>query len=73
MTDLFKQAVDTASKLPDEQQDSIAALIFSAINGKRPLGLARGLGEVADDFNEPMPDDELALWYEDQEGDPLSS
>lgn len=73
MTDLFKQAVDTVSKLPDNQQNSIAALMLSTVKGKRPLGLARGLGHVPDDFNEPLPDDELALWYEEQEGDPLSS
>ncbi len=29
---------------------------------RRPLGLARGMGRVPDDFNAPMGEEELALW-----------
>ena len=30
--------------------------------GLRPWGLAKGLFLVPDDFNDPLPDDELDLW-----------
>ncbi len=29
---------------------------------RRPLGLAKGMGQVPDDFNAPMSEEELALW-----------
>ncbi len=71
MTQLLQEAFVAVQQLPPEKQDSIASLILSLTEGKRPLGLARGLGTVPEDFNEPLPDDELALWYEIQAGDPL--
>jgi antitoxin (DNA-binding transcriptional repressor) of toxin-antitoxin stability system len=29
----------------------------------RPFGLAKGLFEVPDDFNAPLPEDEVERWY----------
>lgn len=29
----------------------------------RPFGLAKGLFEVPDDFNSPLPEDEIERWY----------
>jgi prevent-host-death family protein len=38
---------------------------------RRPIGLARGTGEMLPSFFEPMSDAELADWHEGHEGDPL--
>ncbi len=72
MTQLLQKALVAVQQLPPEKQDTIASLMLSMAEGKRPLGLAKGLGTVPDDFNEPLPEEELALWYESQPGDPLS-
>ena len=52
MTQLFQNAIEEASKLPDDQQDAIATLILKVMGGRRPLGLAKDMGEVPDDFDE---------------------
>jgi antitoxin (DNA-binding transcriptional repressor) of toxin-antitoxin stability system len=31
-------------------------------DGKRPIGLYKGLIDIGPEFFEPLPDDELALW-----------
>ena len=65
MTNLLQTAIKKATKLPDQQQDDIAALMLNAIArkaGKRPLGLAKGMVQVPDDFNDPLPEDEVAAW-----------
>ena len=36
--------------------------VKSPPKGLRPWGLAKGLFVVPDDFNDPLPDDELDLW-----------
>jgi hypothetical protein len=75
MTDLLQIAIKQANTLPDKEQNDIAALMLNAIakkTKKRPLGLAKGLGQVPNDFNDPLPDEELALWYQSQPGDPLN-
>jgi len=36
--------------------------VKSPHKGLRPWGLAKGLFVVPDDFNDPLPDDELDLW-----------
>ncbi len=38
---------------------------------QRPLGLAKGLIEIAPDAFEPMSEEELADWYEIHPDDPL--
>ncbi len=38
----------------------VARLVPIAAAGKRPLGLDKGKGWIADDFNAPLPDDILA-------------
>lgn len=74
MTNLLQTAIEKATKLPDQQQDDIAALMLNAIAKKaeeRPLGLAKGMVQVPDDFNDPLPDEELAAWYGEDPDDPL--
>ncbi len=75
MTQLLQTAIEEALKQPPEVQNSIATAILGHIakarKTPRPLGIARGKGKVADNFNAPLPDEELDLWYERQEGDPL--
>ncbi len=36
--------------------------VKAPLKGLRPWGLAKGLFVVPDDFNDPLPDDELDLW-----------
>jgi hypothetical protein len=38
MTDLLKQAVDVVSKLPEDQQDSIATMMLNTAKGKMEDG-----------------------------------
>jgi prevent-host-death family protein len=38
---------------------------------RRPMGLAKGMGEVLPSFFEPMSEEELADWYEIRPEDPL--
>lgn len=45
--------------------------LSSPLPKKRPLGLAKGLIEINNDFFEPMPDEEFAAWDEVHSGDPL--
>ena len=76
MTKLLQTAIEEAKKLSDPDQDGVAALILNAVakkSGKRPLGLAKGLGHVHDDFNDPLSDEELADWYEGHPDDPLTT
>ncbi|MCU0755097.1 MAG: type II toxin-antitoxin system prevent-host-death family antitoxin [Xanthomonadales bacterium] len=40
---------------------------------RRPIGLARGTGELLPSFFEPMSEAELADWYGDHADDPLVS
>ena len=71
----MQTAVEKAAKLPDQQQDDIAALMLNAIArkaGKRPLGLAKGMVQVPDDFNDPLPEEEVAAWSGDHPDDPLT-
>ena len=75
MTNLLQTAIKKATKLPDQQQDDIAALMLNAIArkaGERPLGLAKGMVQVPDDFNDPLPEEELAAWSGDHPDDPLT-
>ena len=72
MTQLLQNAIEEVSKLPTDQQDHIATLMLNALGGKRPLGLAKGLVEMSDDFDAPLSEDELALWYEGSKDDPLN-
>ena len=75
MTHLLQTAIKQVNSLTDQEQNDIAALMLNAVakkTKKRPLGLAKGLGTVGDDFNEPLSEEELALWYESQPGDPLN-
>lgn len=76
MTQLLQTAIEHALKQPPEMQNSIATAILEQISKasprKRPLGLARGKGKVADDFNDPLPEDELELWYTSGPKDPLN-
>ena len=72
---ILQTAVEKAAKLPDQQQDDIAALMVNAIArkaGERPLGLAKGMVQVPDDFNDPLPEEELVAWYGDHSDDPLT-
>ena len=39
---------------------AVARLVRIAARGKRPLGLDKGKGWIADDFDAPLPDDMLA-------------
>ena len=43
-----------------EGRTSVARLVPIAAPGKRPLGLDKGKGWIADDFNAPLPEDILA-------------
>ncbi len=75
MTNLLQTAVERAAKLPHQQQDDIAALMLNATAtkaGERPLGLAKGMVQVPDDFNDPLPEEELAAWYGEHPDDPLT-
>ena len=72
MTLHLKHAIELVSKMPDAQQDMIAALMVSLAKGERPIGLAQGLGHVHDDFNKPLSEEELSLWYDLKPSDPLS-
>ncbi len=72
---ILQTAVEKAAKLPHQQQDDIAALMLNAIArkaGERPLGLAKGMVQVPDDFNDPLPEEELVAWYGDHPDDPLT-
>jgi prevent-host-death family protein len=42
------------------------------VKGPRPWGLAKGEFVVPDDFNDPLPDDELDLWEGKGDKDLLS-
>ena len=76
MTQLLQTAIEEALKQSPAMQDSIAAAILGQINQAREqpraLGLARGHGQVGEDFNDPLPEDELKLWYERGQTDPLN-
>ena len=75
MTKLLQSAIEKATKLPDQQQDDIAALMLKAIAkkaGERPLGLAKGTVQVPDDFNDPLPEEEVTAWYGEHPDDPLT-
>ena len=75
MTHLLQTAIKEAQKLSDQDQDGVAALILNVVakkSGKRPLGLAKGLGHVHNDFNDPLSEEELADWYEGHPDDPLT-
>ena len=76
MTQLLQTAIDKAKSLSESEQDIIAALLLNAIakkSDKRPIGLGIGLAEVPDDFNDPLPKEELDAWYEGHSTDPLKS
>ena len=72
MTQLLQTAIDVVQKLSPEQQDRIASMMLSIAHGKRPMGLAKGLVHVPDNFNDELPPDELDSWYKSQPGDPLA-
>lgn len=38
---------------------------------RRPIGLAKGMGEIDPSFFEPMSKEELAEWYDIKPSDPL--
>lgn len=66
MTQLLHQAIEEALKQPADVQDAIASAMLGQISKARkharPIGLADGKVHVHDDFNDPLPDDELAFW-----------
>ena len=71
----MQTAVEKAAKLPHQQQDDIAALMLNAITkkaGERPLGLAKSMVQAPDNFNDPLPEEELGAWYGDHPDDPLT-
>ncbi|MHB8511655.1 MAG: type II toxin-antitoxin system Phd/YefM family antitoxin [Actinomycetota bacterium] len=41
----------------------VARLIRIASSGKRVSGSAKGQISISDDFDDPLPDEELARWY----------
>lgn len=72
MTQLLQSAIEIVQKLNPEQQDKIATMMLSIAKGHRPLGLATGLVQVPDNFNDELPPDELSNWYDTNPGDPLA-
>ncbi|MEM8487841.1 MAG: hypothetical protein AAF564_19985 [Bacteroidota bacterium] len=63
MTQLLQTAIGVVQKLSPENQDRIAQLMLSLAQGNRPLGLAKGMGNVHPDFNKTLPTEALQQWY----------
>ncbi len=71
MTQLLQTAIGVVKKLSPENQDRIAQLMLSLAKGNRPMGLAKGMGNVPPTFNETLPPDELQQWYASDKDDIL--
>ena len=67
MTQLLERAFTEASKLPEPEQDVVAALLLSELHSvsemlmaARPAGLCAGEFVVPDDFDAPLPENVLS-------------
>jgi prevent-host-death family protein len=47
------------------------ARLVAIVPPKRVPGIAKGLWQLDDSFFDPLPEEELRLWEEGYEGDPL--
>jgi hypothetical protein len=56
------QELDEEQPLTD-QEIQVICQIFSQENKKRPAGLCEGEFTIDDDFNDPLPEEILALFY----------
>ena len=52
-------APKSTEALPDKASGLLTILTPAPLSQPRPLGLAKGLFTVPDDFNEPLPEDVL--------------
>jgi hypothetical protein len=72
MTELLTKALAEVSKLPDEEQNHIAALILAELkSGRRSIAQPRVAGlhagnilYISDDFDDPLPD---SFWLGEDE------
>ena len=55
--------MDKAEPLSDDELN-IVRQVLSRQNKTRPVGLAKGEVFIADDFNEPLPDEIIDLFYQ---------
>ena len=76
MTQLLKTAIQKALLLSESSQNDLALAILVHIKKRkkqvRSIGFATGKGHVSDDFNDPLPDEELILWHEGDLNDILN-
>ncbi len=65
MTELLEKVITELKKLPPDQQDAIASRLMDELkpitNNKqlRPFGLCAGEFTVAEDFDDPLPEEIL--------------
>ena len=75
MIRLLEQAFQKVQMLPPDEQDRIAQEVLALVErdqhalktGRKPRtpGLAKGMIEMADDFNDPLPD---SFWLGEEGG-----
>ena len=57
------QELDEENPLTDQEIEVICQ-VFSQQNKKRPAGLCQGEFTISDDFNEPLPEEIVDLFYQ---------